>query len=126
MDHFLKIYLPEYKENFRAGSVAKVSSFFKIEPVIDKTDNSLICKIINGGILKSKKGMNLPGMKLSTDAISKKDIRDMEFAFQHRVDYVALSFVRSFAFWRHQRTMPFRKILVQQSLMLRRVFITGL
>ena len=62
--------------------------------VIEKKNNSLICKIIEGGILKSNKGMNLPGMKLSTAAFTEKDKNDMLFAFEHRVDYVALSFVR--------------------------------
>jgi len=63
--------------------------------IIEKRSNSLLCKIIEGGILKSNKGMNLPGMQLSTAAVTDKDKKDMLFAFKHRVDYVALSFVRS-------------------------------
>ena len=59
-----------------------------------KTDTSVICNILNGGILKPKKGMNLPGMKLSTPSITEKDFRDLEFALQFRVDFIALSFVR--------------------------------
>jgi pyruvate kinase len=62
--------------------------------VIKKREKSLVCKILIGGMLKSKKGMNLPGMKLSTEAITQQDKKNMEFAFKHRVDYVALSFVR--------------------------------
>jgi len=63
--------------------------------VTKKKKKSLICSIENGGILRPKKGMNLPGMKLSTASVTEKDLRDLEFAMQHRVDYVALSFVRS-------------------------------
>lgn len=59
-----------------------------------KTPNSVKCLIINGGILKSKKGMNLPGMKLSTPAMTEKDLRDLEFAINFKIDFVALSFVR--------------------------------
>jgi len=59
-----------------------------------KTDTSVICDILNGGILKPKKGMNLPGMKLSTPSITAKDFADLEFAMQFRVDFIALSFVR--------------------------------
>ncbi len=59
-----------------------------------KTD-SIICKIDNGGILTPKKGMNLPGMNLSTSSITEKDFKDLEFILKHRVDYIALSFVRS-------------------------------
>lgn len=60
----------------------------------EKTKNSVICKIIEGGILKPKKGMNLPRMKLSTPSVTKKDFENLEFALKHRVDFIALSFVR--------------------------------
>ena len=63
--------------------------------IIEKTKNSVKCIIKNGGILKPKKGMNLPGMELSTPSVTEKDYRDLEFALNYRIDYVALSFVRS-------------------------------
>lgn len=62
--------------------------------IVDKTENSVICNVINGGILKPRKGMNLPGMKLSTPSITEKDYENLEFALTHRVDFIALSFVR--------------------------------
>ncbi len=62
--------------------------------IIGKTDVSVICEIENGGILKPKKGMNLPGMKLSTPSVTEKDFSDLEFALKFDIDYVALSFVR--------------------------------
>lgn len=62
--------------------------------VISKKERSVICKILEGGKLKPKKGMNLPGMVLSTPSFTETDKKNMEFAFKHRVDYVALSFVR--------------------------------
>ncbi len=62
--------------------------------IIKKTNTSVVCEIENGGTLKPKKGMNLPGMKLSTPSVTEKDLSDLEFALQYRVDYVALSFVR--------------------------------
>uniref|UniRef100_A0A832DHB1 Pyruvate kinase n=1 Tax=Ignavibacterium album TaxID=591197 RepID=A0A832DHB1_9BACT len=63
--------------------------------IVDKTENSVICNVINGGILKPRKGMNLPGMKLTTPSITEKDYENLEFALKHRVDFIALSFVRS-------------------------------
>ncbi len=63
--------------------------------IIDKKVDSIICKIDSGGILTPRKGMNLPGMKLSTPSITEKDFEDLEFVLKHRVDYIALSFVRS-------------------------------
>ncbi len=57
-------------------------------------ERSLLCKIIDGGILKPKKGMNLPGMKLSTPSLTEHDKDNLKFALQYRVDFIALSFVR--------------------------------
>ncbi len=62
--------------------------------VLEKKSDSVICKIVNGGILTARKGMNLPGMNLSTPSITEKDFKDLEFVLNHRVDYIALSFVR--------------------------------
>ena len=62
--------------------------------ITGKDENSLTCLIENGGILKPKKGINLPGMKLTTPSITKKDYENLEFIIQKRVDYIALSFVR--------------------------------
>ncbi len=63
--------------------------------IASKNETSVFCEVINGGILKPKKGMNLPGMNLSTPAVTEKDYKDIEFAVKHRVDYIALSFVRN-------------------------------
>ncbi len=62
--------------------------------IIGKKPKSVVCKIIEGGLLKPRKGMNLPGMKLSTKALTDKDKENLEFALKHRVDFIALSFVR--------------------------------
>lgn len=53
------------------------------------------CKVTQGGILKSNKGMNLPGVKLSVPAMTKKDEDDLLFGVANDVDYIALSFVRT-------------------------------
>ncbi|MCX6169139.1 MAG: pyruvate kinase [Ignavibacteriales bacterium] len=63
--------------------------------VISKTKTSVICEVVNGGILKPKKGMNLPGMKLSSPSVTELDLVNLEFALKHRVDFIALSFVRN-------------------------------
>jgi pyruvate kinase len=55
------------------------------------------CTVIHGGGLKSNKGMNLPGVRLSTPALTEKDKNDLAFGIANRVDYVALSFVRQAA-----------------------------
>jgi pyruvate kinase len=55
------------------------------------------CEVVHGGLLKSKKGMNLPGVSLSAPALTEKDRDDLAFGVANGVDYVALSFVRQAA-----------------------------
>ena len=59
-----------------------------------KKKDSVICEIENGGTISQRKGMNLPGMKLSTPSLTDKDFADLEFLLSKKIDYVALSFVR--------------------------------
>jgi pyruvate kinase len=63
---------------------------------IVKTAHGLItAKVIVGGLLKSRKGVNLPGLKLTISSMSDKDYQDLQFGIEQGVDLVALSFVRS-------------------------------
>jgi len=55
----------------------------------------VVCRVIQGGPLKSKKGVNLPNTKVSLPALTKKDIKDAIFAIEQKVDWIALSFVRT-------------------------------
>ena len=52
-------------------------------------------KVIQGGELKSKRGVNLPNTKISLPALTDKDISDVIFAINNGVDWIALSFVRN-------------------------------
>ena len=62
--------------------------------IIRKDKSSVFCEIENGGMLSPRKGMNLPGMKLSTPSLTEKDFSDLDFLLNKPVDYIALSFVR--------------------------------
>ncbi len=53
------------------------------------------CLVIQGGPLKSKKGVNLPNTNVSLPALTEKDIQDALFAIENKVDWIALSFVRT-------------------------------
>jgi len=52
-------------------------------------------EVVEGGLLREHKGINLPGVPLRVEALSEKDRSDLRFGVEHGVDYVALSFVRS-------------------------------
>lgn len=66
---------------------------FEIE-VLSSDAETVTGKVIYGGILKDRKGMNLPGVNLPVEAMTEKDLKDLEFGLSNDVDYVALSFVR--------------------------------
>lgn len=55
------------------------------------------CTVVYGGPLKSRKGINLPFSKVSAPSLTDKDYEDLEFGIKHKVDWVALSFVRKAA-----------------------------
>lgn len=63
--------------------------------VVKKEDDNIKAKVIVGGLLKSRKGVNLPNVKVSISAMTEKDIDDLEFGLEQGVDLVALSFVRA-------------------------------
>ncbi len=63
--------------------------------VTGRERHRLITKVIEGGLLREKKGVNFPGTKLSGAVFTEKDRKDLEFGIKMGVDYVAMSFVRS-------------------------------
>src|SRR4030095_1180381 len=58
------------------------------------TKTDVICRVINGGVLGERKGINLPGVPLPIDSLTEKDLSDLKWAVAQQVDYIALSFVR--------------------------------
>ncbi len=62
--------------------------------VLNKQERVLQVKVIDGGLLKSKRHVNLPGIRVNLPAITDKDRRDIAFGMEQGVDFIALSFVR--------------------------------
>jgi pyruvate kinase len=63
--------------------------------VEEKSGRNITCSVINGGLLKERKGVNLPGVNVSEPSLTVKDRKDLIYGLELGVDYVALSFVRS-------------------------------
>ena len=61
------------------------------------TETEVICRVVDGGSLGERKGINLPGVALPIDSLTEKDIVDLKWAVQQAADYIALSFVRTAA-----------------------------
>jgi pyruvate kinase len=57
-------------------------------------DTDVVCRVIEGGLLGERKGINLPGVALPIDSLTEKDIVDLKWAVEQNADYIALSFVR--------------------------------
>ena len=62
--------------------------------VLNKEERVMQVKVIDGGLLKSKRHVNLPGIRVNLPAITDKDRRDIAFGMEQGVDFIALSFVR--------------------------------
>ena len=61
---------------------------------IDKANGEVVCDVLNTGELKNKKGVNLPGVKVSLPGITDKDAEDIKFGISENIDFIAASFVR--------------------------------
>ncbi len=74
--------------------------------VTEISGTSLICKVLNGGALSNRKGVNVPGFTISLPYISEKDRSDIIFGIKNELDFIAASFTRS-----EQDILDIRKIL---------------
>ena len=73
---------------------------------IDKANGEVVCDVLNTGELKNKKGVNLPGVKVSLPGITDKDAEDIKFGISENIDFIAASFVR-----RPSDVLDIRKLL---------------
>ena len=85
-----------FAEDVRPGEIVLVDDG-KIVLEVKETNlkDEVKLKIINGGLLTSKKGVNLPNTKISMPCLTEKDLEDLEFALEHEFEWLGLSFVRS-------------------------------
>lgn len=86
--------IPSLPQDVEKGTIIKVDDG-KRQLVVEKVKSDEIhCKVVVGGVFKSKKGINIPGRKLSISVFTEKDKKDAIFGISQGVDYVALSFVQ--------------------------------
>lgn len=77
---------------------------------IDKSAQEIHTKVLNGGTLKNKKGVNVPGVSVNLPGITEKDAQDILFGIEQEVDFIAASFVR-----RASDVMEIRKLLEENN-----------
>lgn len=68
--------------------------FYKLV-IVSKEEDGVTCEIINGGTIKSRRGVCIPGVKLNVPFISEADREDIKYACEHDGDYIAVSFVNT-------------------------------
>lgn len=95
-----KVYItyPQFPRDVQPGENILIDDG-KLVLRVDTTNgiNEVGATILHGGILSSKKGVNLPNTKISLPCLTEKDLKDLEFALKHNFDWIGLSFVRSSA-----------------------------
>ncbi len=79
---------------------------------MDVNDRRVKARVLHGGGINPHKGLNLPGVHVSAPSITVKDAADIEFAVEHNLDYLALSFVRRAQDIEQLRSMVPRELLV--------------
>ncbi len=82
-------------ESVSVGSQITVDNGLINFKVLSKKSETLVCEVIHGGKIGSKRHVNLPGVRINMPSITPKDIEDIEFGIKHNVDFIAASFVRS-------------------------------
>ena len=65
----------------------------RVKEIKDGTD--IVCEVVNGGLLGSRKGVNVPNVKVNLPSITEKDKADIEFGLENGIDFIAASFIRN-------------------------------
>lgn len=85
---------PDLAEDVPVGNIILLDNGLIQMKVTEKLGDRLRCKVVIPGPLKSKRHINLPGVKVRLPALTEKDKRDLEVGLEENIDFVALSFVR--------------------------------
>jgi len=94
-DGRINLPIPEIFEAVSVGTHLMLDDGLIELKVKHKKLDALVCTVIVGGLLTSNKGVNVPGVSLPLAAVTDKDLEDLHFGIQQKVDWVAASFVRS-------------------------------
>ncbi|MBP1993258.1 pyruvate kinase [Paenibacillus eucommiae] len=90
----ISVTYPELPRDVQIGSTILVDDGLIGLLVVGISGSEIECRVVNGGLLKSKKGVNVPGVKIKLPGITEKDANDIIFGIEQGVDFIAASFVR--------------------------------
>ena len=95
-DNQIYITYQSFPKDVRAGEIILLDDG-KIQMRVLETNNhdTVLCEVVYGGILTSRKGVNLPNTKVSIPSLTEEDLTNLDFALENDVEWIGLSFVRS-------------------------------
>ena len=93
-DHFVTTY-PALIDEVAVGDSIMLADGTVSLVVVERRSNEVRCRVVQGGVVRSRQGVNLPGVRLSVAAMSADDWKHAEWAASEGADFVSLSFVRS-------------------------------
>jgi pyruvate kinase len=91
----LSLNYPSILDQLKAGDMIYIADGLIRLEVIEKFEDGVVAKVLVGGIISSRKGVNFPNANIDISAITEKDIKDIEFAVKEGIDVIALSFVKT-------------------------------
>ena len=86
---------PELYQDVKINDYLLIDDGKMLLTIIDRNNEDLVCRIENPGVIKTRKGVNVPNVHISMPFISAKDDADLRFGCEMDVDYIAASFVRT-------------------------------
>ena len=92
----IHISYPGLEEDVKKGDKVFINDGKIVLKIIsDKNDGKILAKVLTGGLITPRKGVNFPDTKMNLPSITEKDLKDLEFILQQPVNWIALSFVRN-------------------------------
>jgi pyruvate kinase len=88
---------PQLVDDIEVGRIVIVDNGNLRMRAIEKRTNELVCEVLTAGPMGSRRHINLPGVKVNLPALTEKDYKDIEIAFECGMDFIAMSFVRESA-----------------------------
>lgn len=96
-------------DDLKTGMTVLFDDGYISSKVIEAGSKGVLVEIQNGGVIKTHKGVNVPGANIDLPAMTEQDIKDITFGCQQDVDIIAASFIRS-----AEHVLEIKKLLIQQ------------
>lgn len=94
-DNQIYITYDTFPQDVKAGEIILLDDGkLQLKVVETNRKDTVICEVVHGGVLTSRKGVNLPNTKVSIPSLTEEDLTNLEFALENDVEWIGLSFVR--------------------------------